>query len=407
MTNETQTQVICPYCGHAQAESPRCESCRGLFEPLSRQATQNAMGPWFIRDEAQPFRPGCSYDTLLRLIERGRVTAETILRGPTTHQFWMRADHVPGLAHLMDRCHACGERVGRGDVCCEFCGVMFGIEAQRDSLGLLPVRDLEAMAGALRTPPAAERDRRLESVGYDRLRAAVQAAGPAMPPHEAPGGAPVAAPIPDSLAAAVEQSGDLVAPRQVRRRRIRREELTTDQLAAEQRRRERRMLIVKGSIAAATILLTALVLLWVLIKAGALALPFHVPGTGPREGAADSTSNLAPGAAAGDESPDASTTPPSESAGEGAEPPAPSDQPPPVAAAEPQLDPLHAELLELYREAVRLVDGTTLAELERAEAIFNRVERELPPEAHPEDLAAQQRKVARRLGLLRDDPGGG
>lgn len=405
MTNETQTRVICPYCGHAQAESPRCESCRGLFEPLSRQATQNAMGPWFIRDEAQPFRPGCSYDTLLRLIERGRVTAETILRGPTTHQFWMRADHVPGLAHLMDRCHACGERVGRGDVCCEFCGVMFGIEAQRDSLGLLPVRDLEAMAGALRSPPAAERDRRLESVGYDRLRAAVQAAGPAMPPHEAPGGAPVAAPIPDSLAAAVEQSGNLVAPRQVRRRRIRREELTTDQLAAEQRRRERRMLIVKGSIAAATILLTALVLLWVLIKAGALALPFRVPGTAPRGPASDSTSEQAPAGAAGEESPDASTTPPSESADEGAEGAAPLDEPPPVAAAEP--DPLHAELLELYREAVRLVDGTTLAELERAEAIFNRVERELPPEAHPEDLAAQQRKVARRLELLRDDPGGG
>lgn len=405
MTNETQTQVICPYCGHAQAESPRCESCRGLFEPLSRQATQNAMGPWFIRDEAQPFRPGCSYETLLRLIERGRVTAETTLRGPTTHQFWMRADHVPGLAHLMGRCHACGERVGRGDVCCEFCGVMFGVEAPRDLLGLLPVRDLEAMAGAMRSPPAAERDQRLESVGYDRLRAAVQAAGLAMPMPAETTSTPDDAPGADSLAAAVEQSGDLVAPRRTRRRRIRREELTADELAAEQRRRERRMLIVKGSIAAATILLTALILLWVLIKAGALALPFHVPGTGPREGAADSTSDLAPGAGAGGESPDASPTPPSESAGGGAEPPAPSDQPPPVATADP--DPLRAELLELYREAVRLVDGTTLAELERAEAIFNRVERELPPEAHPEDLAAQQRKVARRLALLRDDPGGG
>ncbi len=405
MTNEMQTQVVCPYCGHAQAESPRCESCRGLFEPLSRQATQNAMGPWFIRDETQPFRPGCSYETLLRLIERGRVTAETILRGPTTHQFWMRADHVPGLAHLMGRCHACGERVGRGDVCCEFCGVMFGVEAPRDALGLLPVRDLDAMAGAMRSAPAAERERRLESVGYDRLRAAVEA-GPAAGAGAAAEAAPDAPLVADSLVAAVEESGDLAAPRQVRRRRIRREELTAEQLAAEQRRRERRMLIVKGSIAAATILLTALLLLWVLIKAGALALPFHVPGTGPREPHPSARSDSAPGVNDGEESEGAAPPTPSPQAGdEGAGEATPPDEPPPVAAAEP--DPAHAELLELYREGVRLVDGTTLAELERAEAIFNRVERELPSEAHPDDLAAQQRKVARRLERLRDDPADG
>src|SRR5690606_19138933 len=80
---EERQLVLCPYCGRTQFNTERCEACGGLFEPLSRMATQIAMGPWFIRDKAQPFKPGCSYETLKRMIQRGAIHANTVIRGPT------------------------------------------------------------------------------------------------------------------------------------------------------------------------------------------------------------------------------------------------------------------------------------------------------------------------------------
>src|SRR5690348_425633 len=99
--------VLCPYCGHAQPAADRCEECRGLFEPLSRRATQISMGPWFIRDKANPFRPGCSYEVLRKQIAAGKIKPTTVLRGPTTRQFWSVARNVPGVAHLLGYCHRC------------------------------------------------------------------------------------------------------------------------------------------------------------------------------------------------------------------------------------------------------------------------------------------------------------
>ena len=96
MTKETTTKtkvLICPYCGETQTTAERCRGCGGLFEPLSRQATHNAMGPWFVRDPGKPFHPGCNYETLIRMIDRGQVTKYSIVRGPTTKQFWTVAKH--------------------------------------------------------------------------------------------------------------------------------------------------------------------------------------------------------------------------------------------------------------------------------------------------------------------------
>lgn len=137
-----QKLVICPYCGDPQALADRCRACGGLFEPLSRQATHNAMGPWFVRDADRPFQPGCSYETLLRLVERGRVTKFTIVRGPTTRQFWTIAKHVPGLSHLLGFCHQCDATVDAGDRACHACGAAFGAFMDRNYLGLPDVRPL-------------------------------------------------------------------------------------------------------------------------------------------------------------------------------------------------------------------------------------------------------------------------
>ena len=134
--------LICPYCGDKQPASERCRACGGLFEPLSRQATHNAMGPWFVRDSAKPFHPGCSYETLVRLIDRGQVTKYSIIRGPTTKQFWTVAKHVPGVAHLLAYCHNCDASVDHEDHGCHACGVSFGAFLDRNFLGLPEVRPL-------------------------------------------------------------------------------------------------------------------------------------------------------------------------------------------------------------------------------------------------------------------------
>jgi len=134
--------VICPYCGETQPIGDRCRSCRGAFEPLSRQATHNAMGPWFLHDPTRPHQPGCSYETFANLVERGQVSKYSIIRGPTTKQFWTIAKRVPGAAHLLGYCHACDSEVDPHDHGCPTCGVPFGAYLDRNYMGLPDVRPL-------------------------------------------------------------------------------------------------------------------------------------------------------------------------------------------------------------------------------------------------------------------------
>jgi hypothetical protein len=117
------------------------------------------MGPWFIRDLASPFRPGCSYDTLRDLIRRGRITAETIIRGPTTHQFWTFAGRAPSVANLLGLCHNCRGRARPDEFACRACGASFAPDTDRQHLGLAPIHLLpghappEMIAAASFPPP--------------------------------------------------------------------------------------------------------------------------------------------------------------------------------------------------------------------------------------------------------------
>jgi len=144
--------ALCPYCGHGHTLSPgtprplQCESCKGRFEPLSRQATQNAMGPWQIRDPQQPFRPPCSYDTIARLAQRGKITATTIVRGPTTRQFWAYARDTPGIAAILGLCHSCHTAVSPDDRACPSCEAILRPTTDRQQLGLSPIAALPGEA---------------------------------------------------------------------------------------------------------------------------------------------------------------------------------------------------------------------------------------------------------------------
>lgn len=154
--------IICPYCGDSQPLVDRCRMCLGLFEPLSRQATHNAMGPWFVRNPNRLFQPGCSYETLVRMIERGQVVKNTIVRGPTTRQFWTIARRVPGIAHLLGYCHNCDASVDPGDHGCHACGVPFGAYLDRNFLGLPDVRPLPWEAPTIDQPRQASSARSME-----------------------------------------------------------------------------------------------------------------------------------------------------------------------------------------------------------------------------------------------------
>ena len=116
----------------------RCTQCSGHFDLLSRQRTQNGMGPWHIRDQVNPFHPGCSYETLVRMVKRGRVRLDTVLRGPTTRQFWGFARHTPGVSHLLGVCHACNAQVQSHATECPTCHASFVVGGDRQHLGLAP-----------------------------------------------------------------------------------------------------------------------------------------------------------------------------------------------------------------------------------------------------------------------------
>ncbi len=141
--SETRT-ILCPYCGHMQNGGDKCDLCGGLFEPLSRKATQIAMGPWFLRDSRMPFRPGCSYEVIKKQAKAGRIKPATVLRGPTTKQFWSVARNVPGIAHLIGYCHDCGEKVDPASTTCRHCGTAFSEPDERNELGLMYMTEAEA-----------------------------------------------------------------------------------------------------------------------------------------------------------------------------------------------------------------------------------------------------------------------
>lgn len=139
--------VLCPYCGHAQYGGDRCQTCGGLFEPLSRRATQLAMGPWQIRDKHNPYKPGCCYDIVKKMAQTGKIKPTTVMRGPSTRQFWSVARNVPGVAHLIGYCHECGHHVSPNDAKCGECGVAFTEPRERNTLGLVFKDDEEAKRG--------------------------------------------------------------------------------------------------------------------------------------------------------------------------------------------------------------------------------------------------------------------
>lgn len=80
--------------------------------------------------------PGFNEAILRQQVATGRINANTILRGPTTNQFWMNAADTPGVSRLMGTCHTCHEAVQPTDTVCAFCNADMSLPEDVDSLGL-------------------------------------------------------------------------------------------------------------------------------------------------------------------------------------------------------------------------------------------------------------------------------
>jgi hypothetical protein len=70
------------------------------------------------------------------MAKNGEIERHTIIRGPTTRQLWKVARRVPGISHLLERCHSCGEHVQPEDRTCGGCGAQFLKYQDRNNFGV-------------------------------------------------------------------------------------------------------------------------------------------------------------------------------------------------------------------------------------------------------------------------------
>ena len=131
-----QRILVCPVCGETQQETSVCRACSNSLDTDGLLYAEGSIGPWWVRDKDHPFSPGMTYDHLAELIQTGKVERHTIIRGPTTRQLWKVARRVPGISHLLERCHSCGEHVDINSRHCGACNAQFLSYRDRNNFGV-------------------------------------------------------------------------------------------------------------------------------------------------------------------------------------------------------------------------------------------------------------------------------
>lgn len=402
--------LICPYCGQTQPEVERCRSCGGLLELLSRQATHNAMGPWFVRDPDRPHQPGCSYETLAKLVEREQIAKHTIIRGPTTRQFWTIAKRVPGVAHLLGHCHNCNASVDPADHGCHACGVPFGAYLDRNYLGLPEIRPLPWEAQLEENDPARFAGRSLpgshfgpaaglSSFASDEELLSEVEAGPSGPTASGAGGAATSAPTEPvnepGVASAIQAQSPQVGAN-----------LFDDYAAtAVTRSLQRKVAAQRRTIRG----LGAAVVIFVLVAAVvglASLVDDSVPQT-PGDGTQGSSGVKGAFADQAADIPQVPTDPPTSihvpSRDETSPAPAQTDQEPPAdpPGQDPQAD--YAKAIQLIK-AAQQVDRPTkdrIKEYEEALRLLQAIVSEAPADAQPDELSATIDRTNKALERLR------
>jgi hypothetical protein len=91
------------------------------FSPAVRRAAREVMGDWFYLDSRNPSARGVTFESLIKMIEKGRIRTDSIVRGPTTQQDWLYAAEAPRLAKYLGLCPHCFAEAKPEDTYCTRC----------------------------------------------------------------------------------------------------------------------------------------------------------------------------------------------------------------------------------------------------------------------------------------------
>ena len=113
---------VCPFCGtQRETDVGACMHCSLEDTPTTRTATRGKLGPWYVLQSRNPSAPGMNFATLMVLVQKGKVSARSVLRGPTTGQFWRHAAKVKGVSREFSLCWNCGGDVSKAARACPNC----------------------------------------------------------------------------------------------------------------------------------------------------------------------------------------------------------------------------------------------------------------------------------------------
>ena len=116
------SQAVCPFCGCLNdSVAGACRQCGMENTQATRQATRSKIGPWFVWQSRNPSAPGMNWATLMSLVEKGRITPRSVVRGPTTGQLWRFAARVKGLSREFGTCWHCGTEIKKVARLCTGC----------------------------------------------------------------------------------------------------------------------------------------------------------------------------------------------------------------------------------------------------------------------------------------------
>ncbi|MCX5683980.1 MAG: hypothetical protein NT049_09880, partial [Planctomycetota bacterium] len=118
----TSDKAPCVYCGQIIGRADdRCPHCKMSFSLAVRKASREVMGDWFYLDPRNPSARGVTFETLIKMIEKGRIRTDSIVRGPTTQNDWMYAAEAPRLAKYLGQCPHCFAEAKPEDTFCTRC----------------------------------------------------------------------------------------------------------------------------------------------------------------------------------------------------------------------------------------------------------------------------------------------
>ena len=112
----------CVYCGKVIDRGiDRCPHCRTSYSLAVRKASREVIGDWFYLDPRNTSGRGVTFETLIKMIEKGRIRPDSVVRGPTTHHDWMYAAEAPRLAKYLGMCPHCFNGAKPEDTYCTHC----------------------------------------------------------------------------------------------------------------------------------------------------------------------------------------------------------------------------------------------------------------------------------------------